>query len=132
MKIKNNQNINLEKLKEILENELPDFKYKINNNAVTVIKSDDRKINIVQVGKEYWAVEAVPFQFKLIIVLVLITMFAYWVQLQGWYWAVNVGLYVAAFIVLGYVSNWLFAMIYFKKFKDFKFKLLKTLENALK
>jgi hypothetical protein len=132
MKIKNNQNINLEKLKEILENELPDFKYKINNNAVTVIKNDDTKINIVQVGKEYWAVEAVPFQFKLIIVLVLITMFAYWVQLQGWYWAVNVGLYVAAFIVLGYVSNWLFAMIYFKKFKDFKFKLLKTLENALK
>ena len=132
MKIKNNQNINLEKLKEILENELPDFKYKINNNAVTVIKNDDTKINIVQVGKEYWAVEAVPFQFKLIIVLVLITMFAYWVQLQGWYWAVNVGLYVAAFIVLGYVSNWLFAMIYFKKFKDFKFKLLKTIENALK
>ena len=132
MKIKNNQNINLEKLKEILENELPDFKYKINNNAVTLIKNDDTKINIVQVGKEYWAVEAVPFQFKLIIVLVLITMFAYWVQLQGWYWAVNVGLYVAAFIVLGYVSNWLFAMIYFKKFKDFKFKLLKTLENALK
>ena len=132
MKIKNNQNINLEKLKEILENELPDFKYKINNNAVTVIKNDDTKINIVQVGKEYWAVEAVPFQFKLIIVLVLITMFAYWVQLQGWYWVVNVGLYVAAFIVLGYVSNWLFAMIYFKKFKDFKFKLLKTLENALK
>ena len=132
MKIKNNQNINLEKLKEILENELPDFKYKINNDAVTVIKNDDTKINIVQVGKEYWAVEAVPFQFKLIIVLVLITMFAYWVQLQGWYWAVNVGLYVAAFIVLGYVSNWLFAMIYFKKFKDFKFKLLKTLENALK
>ena len=132
MKIKNNQNINLEKLKEILENELPDFKYKINNNAVTVIKNDDTKINIVQVGKEYWAVEAVPFQFKLIIVLVLITMFAYWVQLQGWYWAVNVGLYVAAFIVLGYVSNWLFAMIYFKKFKDFKFKLLKTLENILK
>ena len=132
MKIKNNQNINLEKLKEILENELPDFKYKINNNAVTVIKNDDTKINIVQVGKEYWAVEAVPFQFKLIIVLVLITMFAYWVQLQGWYWAVNVGLYVAAFIVLGYVSNWLFAMIYFKKFKNFKFKLLKTLKNALK
>ena len=132
MKIKNNQNINLEKLKEILENELPDFKYKINNNAVTVIKNDDTKINIVQVGKEYWAVEAVPFQFKLIIVLVLITMFAYWVQLQGWYWAVNVGLYVAAFIVLGYVSNWLFAMIYFKKLKNFKFKLLKTLENALK
>ena len=108
MRIKNNQNIDLENLKLALEKDLPGFKYEINGNAVTAIKDDKTKINIVQVGEEYWAVEAVPFQFKLVVVLVLITIFAYWVQLQNWYWAVNVGLYVGAFIVLGYVSNWLF------------------------
>ena len=131
MKIKNNQNIDLEGLKQILEKQLPDFKYEINGNAVTAIKNKETKINIVQVGEEYWAVEAVPFQFKLIVVLVLITMFAYWVQLQGWHWAINVGLYLAAFIVLGYISNWLFGLIYSKKFKDFKSKLFNTLKNFL-
>lgn len=131
MKIKNNQNIDLEGLKKILEKQLPDFKYEINGNAVTAIKNKETKINIVQVGEEYWAVEAVPFQFKLIVVLVLITMFAYWVQLQGWHWAINVGLYLAAFIVLGYISNWLFGLIYSKKFKDFKSKLFNTLKNFL-
>ncbi len=131
MKIKNNQNIDLEGLKKILEKQLPDFKYEINGNAVTAIKNKETKINIVQVGEEYWAVEAVPFQFKLIVVLVLITMFAYWVQLQGWHWAINVGLYLAAFIVLGYISNWLFGLIYSKKFKDFKSKLFNTLKTFL-
>lgn len=131
MKIKNNQNIDLEGLKKILEKQLPDFKYEINGNAVTAIKNKETKINIVQVGEEYWAVEAVPFQFKLIVVLVLITMFAYWVQLQGWHWAINVGLYLAAFIVLGYISNWLFGLIYSKKFKNFKSKLFNTLKNFL-
>lgn len=131
MKIKNNQNIDLEGLKKILEKQLPDFKYEINGNAVTAIKNKETKINIVQVGEEYWAVEAVPFQFKLIVVLVLITMFAYWVQLQGWHWAINVGLYLAAFIVLGYISNWLFGLIYSKKFKNFKSKLFNTLKTFL-
>ena len=132
MRIKNTKNIDLNFLKNQLEKQLPDYKFEINENAVTAIKNEDTKINIVQVGEEYWAVEAVPFQFKLVVVLVLITMFAYWVQMQGWHWAINVGLYVFAFIVLGYVSNWLFGVIYFKKFKDFKSKLFDTLQNTLK
>ena len=131
MRIKNNRNIDLENLKQILEKQLPDFKYEINGNAVTAIKNDKTKINIVQVDEEYWAVEAVPFQFKLVVVLVVITTFAYWVQLQGWHWAVNVGLYLAAFIILGYIANWLFGLIYSKKFKDFKSKLFDTLKNTL-
>jgi len=132
MKFKNSQKIDLENLKQILEKQLPDFEYEINGNAVTAIKNEETKINIVQVGEEYWAVEAVPFQFKLVVVLVLITMFAYWVQMQGWHWTVNVGLYVGAFIVLGYISNWLFGVIYFKKFKEFKPKVFETLKNTLK
>lgn len=132
MRVKNNQNIDLENLRKVLEKQLPDFKYEINGNALTVIKNDQTKINIVQMGEEYWAVEAVPFQFKLVVVLVLIAMFAYWVQLQGWHWLVNVGLYLAAFIVLGYISNWLFSLIYKKNFKIFKPKLLNALKNALK
>ena len=132
MRIKNTKNIDLNFLKNQLEKQLPDYKFEINENAVTAIKNEDTKINIVQVGEEYWAVEAVPFQFKLVVVLVLITMFAYWVQMQGWHWAINVGLYVLAFVVLGYVSNWLFGVIYFKKFKAFKSKLFDTLQNTLK
>ena len=132
MKIKNNQNIDLEDLKKTLEKQLPDFRYEINGNALTAIKNEATKINIVQVGEEYWAVEAVPFQFKLVVVLVFITIFAYWVQLQGWHWAINVGLYLAAFILLGYISNWLFGIIYSKKFKDFKPNLFNTLKKALK
>ena len=132
MRIKNNQNIDLENLKLALEKDLPGFKYEINGNAVTAIKDDKTKINIVQVGKEYWAVEAVPFQFKLVVVLVLITIFAYWVQLQNWYWAVNVGLYLGAFIVLGYLANWIFGIIYAKNFKYFKSEVLNSLKNSLK
>ena len=132
MRIKNTENVNLEILKTRLEKELPDYKYEINGNAVTVSKNEDTKINIVQVGEEYWAVEAVPFQFKLVVVLVLITMFAYWVQMQGWHWSTNVGLYVGAFIVLGYISNWLFGLIYFKKFKNFKEILFNALKNLIK
>ena len=132
MKIKNSKNIDLENLKILLEKQLPDCKYEINGNAITVIKNENTKMNIVQVGEEYWVVEAVPFQFKLVVVLVLITMFAYWVQLQGWHWTTNVGLYVLAFIVLGYISNWLFGIIYFKNFKDFKPNLFDTLKTLLK
>ena len=132
MRIKNNPNYNLEDLKKILKKQLSNYKYEINGNAITAIKNDNTKINIVQVGEEYWVVEAIPFQFKLVVVLILITIFAYWVQLQNWHWAINVGLYVVAFVVLGYVSNWLFGVIYAKKFKHFKSELLKTLKNALK
>lgn len=132
MRVKNNQNIDLENLKNLLKKQLPDYEYEINGNAVTAIKNDDTKINIVQMGEEYWVVEAVPFQFKLVVVLVLITIFAYWVQLQGWHWTVNVGLYLGAFIVLGYVSNWLFGVMYSKNFKDFKPKLIDALKNVLK
>lgn len=132
MRIKNTQNIHLENLKQILEKQLPNYKYEINGNAITVIKNEKTKINIVQVGEEYWAVEAVPFMFKLIVVLVLITIFAYWVQLQGWHWSINVSLYLGAFILLGYVSNWLFRVIYANSFKHFKPKLFDTLKNALR
>lgn len=132
MKIKNVQNIDLENLKQILEKQLSDYKYEINGNAITAIKNENTKINIVQVGEEYWIVEAVPFMFKLVIVLVFITIFAYWVQLQGWHWAINVGLYVGAFIILGYVSNWFFGVFYAKNFKEFKSKLLDTLKIAIK
>jgi len=61
--------------------------------------------------------------------LVVITTFAYWVQLQNWHWLVNVGLYLTAFIILGYISNWLFGVIYSKKFQNFKPQILNTLEN---
>jgi hypothetical protein len=132
MKIKNNQHIGLKELMQLLEKQLPSYKYEINGNAITVIQDEETKINIVQVGEEYWVVEAVPFFFKLIVVVVLITIFAYWVQLQGWHWGINVGLYVGAFILLGYVSNWLFGWIYAKNFKDFKPLLLLELKNALK
>ena len=131
MKFKNKQNIDLKNLKQALEKQLPDFQYEINGNAVTAIKDDETKINIVQVGEEYWAVEAVPFQFKLVVVLVLITMFAYWVQQQGWHWAINIGLYFGAFIVLGYISNWLFGVMYSKKFKGFKPEVFNTLKTIL-
>lgn len=131
MRIKNKQEITIEILQKRLERALPEYQYEIHKNAITAIKEEKAKMNIVQMEGEYWVVEAVPFQFKLVIVVVMISMFAYWVQLQGWHWAINIGLYVAAFVVLGYVANWFYGWMYSKDFKDFKPKLISTLKNLL-
>ena len=132
MRIKNNQELDLLSLKNKLEKELPKYKFEVNGNAITASKKEDVKMNIVEVEKEFWVVEAVPFQFKLIVVIILISLFAYWVQSQGWHWGINVSLYVAAFVVLGYAANWIYGVIYAKKFKKFKLELKNTLKNALK
>lgn len=132
MRIKNQKELTIETLKKKLEKSLPEYQYEIHKNAITVVKEEKAKINIVQVDQEFWVVEAVPFQFKLVIVVVMISMFAYWVQLQGWHWIINIGLYIAAFVILGYVANWFYGWMYSKDFKEFKPKLISTLKNLLK
>ncbi len=131
MQIKNQNELSIEILKKKLEEILPEYQYEIHKNAITATKEEKAKMNIVQMEKEYWVVEAVPFQFKLVIVVVMISMFAYWVQLQGWHWAINVGLYISAFVILGYVANWFYGWMYSKYFKDFKPKLILTLKKLL-
>lgn len=130
MAIKNNQNISLEVLKEKLEEQFPIYQFEMNDNSLTAIASPTIKLNIVAMsdGEEFWITEAVPFIFKMVIVITLITMFAYWVQLQGWHWAINIGLYVVAFIVLGYIANWFYGLVYANDYKDFKPKI----RNAIK
>lgn len=140
MKIKNNKNIELEQLEKQLNRALPDYEYQINGNALTVGNpqkdkkgepKESTKINIVKVDDEFWIVEAVPFMFKLVMVTVLITLFAYVVQMQGWHWGVNVGLYVIAFVVLGYFVNWFYGLIYAKDFKTFKPEVIAKLKSIV-
>ncbi len=131
MRIKNQKQLSIETLKKQLEKTLPQYHYEIHKKTVTAIKDEKAKMNIVQMDDEFWMVEAVPFHFKLVVVIVLISIFAYWVQLQGWYWMINVGLYLIAFIILGYVANWFYGWMYAKDFKDFKPKLMNTLKKLL-
>jgi len=120
MAIKNNQSINIETLRDQLKKALPEYEYEINKNAITISLNQDTKINVVEMNDEFWIIEAVPVFFKMLSVVVVITIFAYWVQMQEWHWMINVGLYFIAFIALGYLTNYLYGFLYRNKFKNFK------------
>jgi hypothetical protein len=120
MAIKNNQSIDINTLKDQLKKVLPDYDYEINKDALTVGLNESTKLNIVEMNNEFWIIEAVPLNFKMLTVVAIITVFAYWVQMQGWHWMVNVGLYFTAFVALGYLTNFLYGFIYRKKYKAFK------------
>jgi len=131
MAIKNNQAIDLETLKEKLEQMLPDYTYEINGNAITVIYTPNTKLNLVKVDDEFWTTEAVPFNFKMVVVIFCITTFAYWVQQQGWHWGINIALYIAAFVALGYIANWLYGLMYAKNYSKFKPTIIKAVKEIV-
>lgn len=131
MKIKNTKNIALEDLKKQMGEELSQYQYSINTNALTVEKSEKVKMNIVKMEEEYWATPAVPFVFKGTITLISISLLAYQIQGFGWHWAINVGVYMAAFVLLGYVINWFYETLYAKDFKPFKTEVTTTLKKII-
>lgn len=120
MAIKNNQSIDLPTLQKRLSKDFPKYDFEINDNAITASLDDKTKLNIVSMEGELWIVEAVPFTFKMVVVVFAITFVAYWVQLQDWHWGINIGIYLVAFIALGYIANFLYGFLYKKNFKDFK------------
>lgn len=129
MAIKNNQNINLETLKKKLEKTLPDYQYEINGNALTVTYQTNTKLNVVEMGEEFWTVEAVPFNFKMVIVIFSLSTFSYWVIMQDWNWLINIALFILAFIALGYIANWLYGLMYAKNYSKFKPKVVKAVKE---
>lgn len=131
MAIKNNQNIDLETLQKKLKKRLPDYEYEINGNALTIAYQPNTKLNIVQMGEEFWTVEAVPFNFKMVIVIFALSTFSYWVIMQGWSWGINIALFIAAFIALGYIANWLYGLMYAKNYQKFKPKVVKVVKELV-
>lgn len=129
MAIKNNKSISLEALKSTLEKSFPDYNFEINGNALTVIYAPNTKLNIVAVGEEFWTVEAVPFNFKMVIVIFCIATFAYWVQQQGWHWGINIVLYAIAFVALGYIANWLYGLLYQRNYQKFKPQIIQKIKE---
>ncbi len=129
MAVKNNKSLDLPTLQKKLEKEFPDYDYKINQNALTVGLNEKTKLNIVAMEKEFWIIEAVPYTFRMVVIVSFITFFAYWVQMQGWHWGINIALYVVAFAILVYVANYLYGFIYKKKFEDFKPKVIEKLRE---
>lgn len=128
MRVKNEQKITLEELKKQMEKELSQYEYDINENALTVAKSEKVKMNIVKMEEEYWVTPAVPFVFKGTVTLISISLLAYKIQNFGWHWAVNVGVYMAAFVLLGYVVNWFYVALYAKDFKPFNAEITVALK----
>mgnify|MGYP000530705854 CR=1 FL=1 len=120
MAIKNNQSIDIATLKDQLKKALPDYDYEINKDALTIGLNESTKLNIVEMNNEFWIIEAVPLNFKMFSVVIIITIFAYWVQIQDWHWMVNVALYFTAFVALGYLTNFLYGFIYRNRYKNFK------------
>jgi hypothetical protein len=131
MAIKNNKSIDIETLKNQLEKDFSDYNYEINKNALTVGLNEDTKINIVAINEEFWVIEAVPVNFKMLTTVIIITIFAYWVQMQDWNWMINVGLYFVAFIALGYITNYLYGLLYRNKFKNFKPVLIQKIKELV-
>lgn len=131
MAIKNNQSLDLETLKTKLEKSLPDYQYEINGNALTVAYAPNTKLNVVQMGEEFWTVEAVPFNFKMVIVIFSLSTFSYWVIMQDWHWGINIALFILAFIALGYVANWLYGLMYAKNYSKFKPKVIKAVKEIV-
>lgn len=121
MAIKNNKSIDISALRSQLKKDFPDYEFKINGNAVTV-SNDKVKLNVVSMGEgqEFWIVEAVPFNFKMMMLIFILSFFVYWVQQQDWHWGVNIALYLGAFVGLGYLIDFLYAQMYRHAYKDFK------------
>ena len=131
MAIKNNQSVGLTTLQQQLEIAFPNYDFEINGNALTAILNIQTKLNIVEMGEEYWVVEAVPFTFKMVVVVVIITIFAYWVQMQNWHWGINIGLYLIAFIALGYMANFLYGFLYRNNYKEFKPAIIEKVKELV-
>lgn len=131
MAIKNNKSIDIHTLKDQLKKALPDYDYEMNKDALTVGLNPETKINIVEINNEFWIIEAVPLMFKMVTTVTVITIFAYWVQMQGWHWMVNVGLYFVAFVALGYVTNYIYGFIYRNKYKTFKPTLINKIKELV-
>jgi hypothetical protein len=131
MAIQNNKSIKLDELKIDMKKEFKDYSFEIHKNALTIGSSKNTKLNVVEVGEEFWIVEAVPFPFKIAVVLSFMGLIAYLVQLQGWHWGINLVLYFAALIILGYVANWLYRLVYYKNYKEFKPAIIKALKKRV-
>ena len=131
MRVKNEREIGLEELKKQMEEKLSQYKYDINENALTVTKSEKVKMNIVKMENEYWGTPAVPFTFKGTVTLISISLLAYKIQDFGWHWAVNVGVYMVAFVLLGYVVNWFYMALYAKDFKPFNAETAAALKGIV-
>lgn len=129
MAVKNNKSIDLPTLQEKLEKAFPDYSYEINRNALTVALNEKTKLNIVAVEKEFWIIEAVPYTFRMVVIVSVITIFAYWVQMQGWHWGINLAAYAMAFVILVYVANFLYGFVFKKNFENFKPKVIEKLKE---
>lgn len=133
MAIKNTQALTTAQLAERLARDLPDYTYTATPQAVTATDPDGIQLNIVAMndGAEYWIVEAVPYIFKLVTVVTLIALFAYPIQLRGWHWAVNLGLYLLLFATLSYVANFLYGLLYRRQYRTFKPQLRSTVQRIV-
>lgn len=131
MAIKNNKSIDITTLRDQLKKAFPDYEYTINKNALTIGFNQDTKINVVEMNNEFWIIEAVPLNFKMLTTVTIITIFAYWVQMQGWNWMINVALYFIAFIALGYITNYIYGFLYRNKFKNFKPIVIKKIKKLV-
>lgn len=131
MAIQNNKAIKLEDLKIEMKKEFTNYSFEIHKNALTIGFSKNTKLNIVQVGEEFWIVEAVPFTFKIAVALSFMGLIAYLIQLQGWHWGINLVLYFIALVLLGYFTNWLYRLVYYKNYKAFKPAIIKSLKQLV-
>lgn len=133
MAIPNAQALTPAQLAERLAQALPQYTYTATPQAITATDADGLQLNIVAMndGTEYWIVEAVPYIFKLVTVVTLIALFAYPIQLRGWHWAVNIGLYLLLFAVLSYVANFLYGLLHRRQYRTFKPLLRDTVRQLL-
>lgn len=129
MAVQNNKSIQLDKLKIEMKKEFPNYTFEIHKNALTIGFSENTKLNIVPVGEEFWIVEAVPFTFKIAIGFFFMIMIAYLIQMQGWHWGINLLLYLTTIILLGYITNWIYRLVYYKNYKLFKPAIIKALKS---
>ena len=131
MAVQNNKAIELDTLKIEMKKEFPDYTFEIHKNALTIGLSSNTKLNIVEVGEEFWIVEAVPFPFKVGIGLFFMILIAYLIQSQGWHWGIDLVLYFITIILLGYITNWIYRLVYYKNYKLFKPAIIKTLKRLV-
>lgn len=131
MVIQNNKSIQLEELKKDMKIEFKNHYFEINKNALTISFSKNTKLNIVSIGKEFWIVEAVPFPFKIAVVLSFMGLIAYLIQLQEWHWGIDLILYFFTLIFLGYATNWLYRLVYYKNYKVFKPTIIQALKKRV-
>ena len=136
MIIENKTNLTNELVHQILEKQLPEYKYELINEIVVATLEDELKddlqLNIITHNDEIELIEAIPFRIKLTIAICLLVIAYVLLSLTDWFVGFKILLYIFAFLLGGSLSDVFHGYRFKATYKPMKDQIRKTIKSSMK